>query len=559
MKNFNLTTRKSLRLAASASLAVVAMVSSAHSQQTIQVSETVTLRTGNDASGQNPLNVGSSDGSIRILDMGSLNSWGSLDPADFFLARVGPFAEVITPNTGWDPLSQFSDPNARWIHSNHNPTGSNGTGSPDVSVLYAHEFDLPVEMPADAMVTLNIEHLADDYLRALYLHGSSFLYPVQIMGGPVGGYTTPTQTVIGPVTASSIGLSGGQNTLFFHQETISTSHVAGIKYAIDVTVEYCVLEVELRSGEGFAIGSDDTNVRVEVLNDGYGATELGNAFSVLSANGGNSPKVVSPISNWTMLSDPDSQWINSHITASGTGHPDTCGLYAHDFQLPAGLDPFASVTLDVEWAADDRLIDVYVNQVPLGITSSTSGHYNFPHLDSVSGLTVSSLSLGAGLNSLYFEQTDISHQYSGVIYSAKLRIVVPCEGVQFDTFCDCVSDWSPCGNSGQPGQGCANSTGVGSRLTASGTSSNITLHADNLPLPQTIGLFFSGSNSIGPLHFGDGLRCVGPAIRLGVVITNTGQADYGPVASGTNYQFWYRDNTGPCLTGFNLSSAISIP
>lgn len=161
---------------------------------------------------------------------------------------------------------------------------------------------------------------------------------------------------------------------------------------------------------------------------------------------------------------------------------------------------------------------------------------------------------------LFFEQKDISNNYSGVIYSAKLRIVVPCQDVAFDTFCECVSDWVlPCNNPGQPGQGCANSTGVGSSLTASGLGSNITLHADNLPLPQTIGLFFSGSNSIGPLPFGDGLRCVGPAIRLGVVITNTGQADYGPVASGTNYQFWYRDNSGPCGSGFNLTNAIAIP
>ena len=25
------------------------------------------------------------------------------------------------------------------------------------------------------------------------------------------------------------------------------------------------------------------------------------------------------------------------------------------------------------------------------------------------------------------------------------------------------------------------------------------------------------------------------------------------------YQFWYRDNSGPCGSGFNLSNAIAIP
>ena len=111
------------------------------------------------------------------------------------------------------------------------------------------------------------------------------------------------------------------------------------------------------------------------------------------------------------------------------------------------------------------------------------------------------------------------------------------------------------------------STGVGSRLSASGTSNNITLHADNLPLGQTIGLFFKGDSAIGPLPFGDGLRCVGgEVIRLRVVITNTGQADLDlqsnlPAGEPTAgfYQFWYRDNSGPCGSGFNLSSALSIP
>ena len=543
MKNFNLTTRKALRLAASASIALMAMVATASAQNIVQISETVTLRSGNDAYGL-PLNPGDDDAGVTHTLTTNPASAVSGDPA-----------KVIAFHGAWTEF--ISDPDARWIHSDHDSGGTNGTGTDEDDVLYAQRFDLPALMPGYATVTVQMNYAADDRLQSFAFGDDLGSLGISTACTSFSSYAFE-RTVTVSDTAANLGLEAGENYLFVQQLDTGGSY-SGVIYSMDVTVEFCVLEVDLRSGDGFTTGSDDTNVRALVLSDSYGASELSSALSTLGGNGGFSPKVLDAVGGWTMLSDVDAQWINSHINSSGYGNPDKCVLYAHDFQLPSSVVPGASATLDIEWAADDKLMDVYVNQVPLGITSSSTVYYDVAHSDSISGQTVSSLGLSAGPNMLFFEQKDISNNYSGVIYSAKLRIVVPCQDVAFDTFCECVSDWVlPCNNPGQPGQGCANSTGVGSSLTASGLGSNITLHADNLPLPQTIGLFFSGSNSIGPLPFGDGLRCVGPAIRLGVVITNTGQADYGPVASGTNYQFWYRDNTGPCLTGFNLTNGIEI-
>ena len=171
------------------------------------------------------------------------------------------------------------------------------------------------------------------------------------------------------------------------------------------------------------------------------------------------------------------------------------------------------------------------------------------------------------------------------MYIAKLTITYPCDvvgppGTPFESFCDCtiVSD-SPCGNVGGVDQGCHNSTGSGSTITSSGLAvsqssqssslvNTLTLHANNLPLPQTIGIFIEGSNTLSPSPLGDGLRCIGQIRRLSVVITGTGEVSYPPqgieipASPGTKYyQFWYRDVpllSSPCQKGFNLTNAIGL-
>lgn len=134
----------------------------------------------------------------------------------------------------------------------------------------------------------------------------------------------------------------------------------------------------------------------------------------------------------------------------------------------------------------------------------------------------------------------------------------------------------PCGNFGGAGQGCANSTGQGGVLSASGSGSisaaDTVLHGSNL-VPGQPGLYFQGNNATGGgagSVFGDGLRCAGGAVArlqvrtangLGNSSTTANIAVVGGVASGQlrRYQLWYRDPIGsPCGTGFNLTNGLEI-
>ncbi len=149
-----------------------------------------------------------------------------------------------------------------------------------------------------------------------------------------------------------------------------------------------------------------------------------------------------------------------------------------------------------------------------------------------------------------------------------------CEVLETD-YCFCAD--GICGND-DPSAGCANSTGVGAILTATGTSR---VSADDLFLTMSplstnkFGLFFQGTNT-GSLPFGDGYRCIsGQLFRYPVVNSgSTGVITFGPIVGWANshfpnagrinngetwhFQGWYRDPMGPCGTGFNLTHGKSI-
>jgi len=153
------------------------------------------------------------------------------------------------------------------------------------------------------------------------------------------------------------------------------------------------------------------------------------------------------------------------------------------------------------------------------------------------------------------------------------------QGVGYITsFCfgDGTGASCPCDNPGFAGQGCANSSGQGALLTATGSPSilaaDLTLFAYGA-IPGQAGLFFQGNNAVGGgdgLAFGDGLRCAGGAVtRLEVVIANIlgdiattiDITAKGGVASGDlrRYQLWYRDPVGgPCGSEFNLSNGVEV-
>jgi hypothetical protein len=141
----------------------------------------------------------------------------------------------------------------------------------------------------------------------------------------------------------------------------------------------------------------------------------------------------------------------------------------------------------------------------------------------------------------------------------------------------------PCGNTGAPGHGCANSIAQSAVLSAVGTTTPdaVTLSVSG-ELPASFSLFLQGTSSVGPFAYGDGLRCVGGTFKRlysknavgGNVAAPTGaepkikarSAALGdPIAPGSTryYLVSYRDpNPGFCSdppgSPFNASNSISI-
>jgi hypothetical protein len=166
---------------------------------------------------------------------------------------------------------------------------------------------------------------------------------------------------------------------------------------------------------------------------------------------------------------------------------------------------------------------------------------------------------------------------------------VNCGGGGFTGTPYCFGDGSgatlcPCdpGQSGNTGEGCAHSFGMGGKIAATGTPSvaadTVVLQATNLP-PTTTVLFFQGNgkqNGGNGSQFGDGILCVtGGVIRLGSKVASAGSANFGygigtdplvsvrglvSVSGGVkNYQAWFRNGANFCTPStFNLSNGLSI-
>lgn len=142
----------------------------------------------------------------------------------------------------------------------------------------------------------------------------------------------------------------------------------------------------------------------------------------------------------------------------------------------------------------------------------------------------------------------------------------------------CMSG-APCANHDK-NAGCINSTGVGATLGAAGSSS---VALDELRFevrrmqPLKSAILFMG-NGVGQAVLGDGLRVVASAssgfYRYGVMQSGpdgafqqagtvshsqlfppTGQIQPGSV---WNFQCWYRDPSGPCGAGTNVTNALEV-
>ncbi len=139
----------------------------------------------------------------------------------------------------------------------------------------------------------------------------------------------------------------------------------------------------------------------------------------------------------------------------------------------------------------------------------------------------------------------------------------------------------PCGNHDDHG-GCVNSAGQGAVLAACGSSSvttdDLRLEGRWLP-PAVFGIVFMGPIQIS-VPFGDGRRGVGagggsvyryPAKNSGaagvlplgpgiVIYSQLNFSSAGQIQAGQvwNFQGWYRDPSGPCGKGFNLTNGVSV-
>jgi len=162
--------------------------------------------------------------------------------------------------------------------------------------------------------------------------------------------------------------------------------------------------------------------------------------------------------------------------------------------------------------------------------------------------------------------------------STDIFLVIPGAGGGVGlSYCDSGSSIGcPCGNNGAAGEGCANGTGSGAVLSATGnaSASSSTLVFSSIQLiGNQPGLYFQGNNAVASgqgIHFGDGLRCAGGAvIRLqvrfaasdGTSATTVDIATKGGVSAGDlkRYQIWYRDpNTSSCGALFNLSNGLEV-
>ncbi len=202
------------------------------------------------------------------------------------------------------------------------------------------------------------------------------------------------------------------------------------------------------------------------------------------------------------------------------------------------------------------------------------------NLPDVTGYSVDSYS--TGISNAFgivtgFNDNEFWADFGGVVVGGsgdwiRLKLETQSLGVPF-CFGDTPAAGCPCGNLGGPGEGCANSTTLGGLLTASGTSlvsnDDLVLMGSNLP-PGVPSLFFSGTAIVSPgALLGDGRRCAGGQItRLEIVFadaggnasTSVGIASTLGASVGTQsvLQLWYRNPSGPCGTGFNLTGAIDF-
>jgi len=224
-------------------------------------------------------------------------------------------------------------------------------------------------------------------------------------------------------------------------------------------------------------------------------------------------------------------------------------------------------------------------------SNQTLAHIHGPAAVGVAGPIMFSLALGSPttgshastaanesdiLNSLTYFNVHTINNGGGEIRDQ--IVPAPSIGTAF-----CLGDGTgmacPCANSGAAGHGCENSsTTGGALLAASGHNSpdNVVLVVSNSK-PTALHVFFTGSSMVGPVLYGDGLRCVGNLKRLASKSATGGAAAYPegaelsitarsaalgiPITPGQHRFYFaaYRDPVAFCTVNtFNSSNAVDI-
>jgi hypothetical protein len=153
-----------------------------------------------------------------------------------------------------------------------------------------------------------------------------------------------------------------------------------------------------------------------------------------------------------------------------------------------------------------------------------------------------------------------------------------CEFASGTPFCsgDGTAAACPCGNLGAPGEGCANSTGVGARLGNVGgvswSADDAVLSVTQLPLNKAAILYMGTlqKNNGAGAAIGDGLRCVAGQLKRFPVsqsgstgsftVSTPNAVSGGLISAGSTWYFqvWYRDTPLPCGDQQNFSNGFSI-
>jgi hypothetical protein len=272
------------------------------------------------------------------------------------------------------------------------------------------------------------------------------------------------------------------------------------------------------------------------------------------------------LAGMTGFTAPNTLGFGGYSPGAGVGYsrcgkfritpPITCNLGEVNIFLVGGSTAGNTVTLE------GRLAGAIAGSVSVNVPGSFGPHAFTLSLNGVDFDTL--VLVGTG--------TQHSGSFFGVVDSVSA-------GVTLSTTAFCFGDGSgtvcPCGNTASGAQGCNNSTGLGGLMTGFGSNSvaNADLTFAGSQMPANVpALCFSGATQanggIGT-SFGDGILCVaGGILRHDVRFTDgNGMATWGPGfaaangwVSGTtrNFQIWYRDPTGPCGSGFNVSNGVQV-